>query len=58
MIVVAQLFSLVVQPIKGNPCGYESLPSLSTTVIHVVGFLITAEITFYYTHRYCMFVCM
>jgi methylsterol monooxygenase len=47
--------SLAMYPVvqwRGNPSGYE-LPQFSTTILHILGFLVIVEIGFYYTHRLC-----
>ena len=51
--VVGLFVCLVMYPVvqwRGNSCGYD-LPPFSTTILHMLGFLVIVEIGFYYSHR-------
>lgn len=53
--VVSFGLTLVTYPVvrwRGSSCGRD-LPLFSTTILHMLGFLVLVEIGFYYSHRLC-----
>ena len=53
--IVSLGFGIAIHPVRvwrGNLCGYDGLPSLSTFAISAAVFLFFGEVGFYYTHRY------